>query len=288
MMEQIAFIGFGEAAQAFSGADGWRAATSAFDIKTDNASSREAKLSDYAKYQVAGAASLDELLPSALNIISLVTADQAETVAKQTAEHIPQNTLFFDLNSVAPQTKRNSAEYITSSGGYYVDVAVMAPVYPKQLSTPLLVSSPHAERAAIVLKNIGFTNIRIVGEEIGRASSIKMIRSVMIKGIEALTAECVLAANQADVLEDVLSSLGDEWTQKADYNFDRMMIHGPRRAAEMEEVVKTLEDLGVDALMTRGTVSRQRQIGDLNIKAPADGLENKLSQIKQKQGQETQ
>ncbi len=78
-----------------------------------------------------------------------------------------------------------------------------------------------------------------------------MVRSVMVKGIEALTAEMILAADAAGVTEGVLASLGGDWAAKADYNLDRMLAHGTRRAAEMEEVAQTLQELGIDPLMTR-------------------------------------
>jgi 3-hydroxyisobutyrate dehydrogenase-like beta-hydroxyacid dehydrogenase len=102
--------------------------------------------------------------------------------------------------------------------------------------------------------------VRIVGSEIGKASAIKMIRSVMIKGVEALTAEMMLAARAADVEADVLASLGAGWADKADYNLERMTKHGMRRAAEMEESARTLQSFGIDPVMTRGTIIRQREM----------------------------
>lgn len=111
-----------------------------------------------------------------------------------------------------------------------------------------------------------------------------MIRSVMVKGIEALTAECVLAADAADVLDEVLASLDASekarpWDARADYNLDRMLVHGLRRAAEMEEVVKTLDGLGTGAAMTRGTVERQRAIGALRASTVPEGLGAKIGMI---------
>jgi 3-hydroxyisobutyrate dehydrogenase-like beta-hydroxyacid dehydrogenase len=129
---------------------------------------------------------------------------------------------------------------------------------------------------------LGFTT-RIVGTAIGDASAIKMIRSVMVKGIEALSAECALAAHAAGVEAEVLASLDrswkeQSWAERFDYNLDRMLIHGLRRAAEMEEVVKTLDGLGTGSQMTRGTVQRQRAIGAIGQGAP-DGLQAKVDRI---------
>jgi 3-hydroxyisobutyrate dehydrogenase-like beta-hydroxyacid dehydrogenase len=193
-------------------------------------------------------------------VLSLVTADQALLAAKAAATHLEIGALYFDMNSVAPDTKRAAARAVEAVGGCYIDVAVMAPVDTARLAVPLLVSGPHAEVGAFMLEELGFSKVDVLRGNVGRASSVKMIRSVMIKGIEALTAEMVMAGDAAGVLPEVLASLGSDWPTKAAYNIERMKTHGQRRAAEMEEVARTLVALGVDPVMTRGTVARQREM----------------------------
>jgi len=213
-------------------------------------------------------------------VISLVTADQALAVARSAAECLAGQALFCDMNSVAPATKRSAAQAVEAAGGRYVDVAVMAPVEVRRLGTPLLLSGPHAASGLAALQALGFTDLRAVGDEVGRASTIKMLRSVMYKGMEALTAECLIACERAGVTDDVLASFGSDWASGADYRLDRMMVHGLRRAAEMAEVVKTLEGLGVEPLLTRGTVERERAIGGLGMSDPPEGLFAKLEILK--------
>jgi 3-hydroxyisobutyrate dehydrogenase-like beta-hydroxyacid dehydrogenase len=274
----VTFIGFGEAGQAFA-----RPGARAFDHKTDDVATRAAKLADYA---VAGVQSCDtaaQALSGAAIVLSLVTADQALAAARAYAPMLDPGALWLDMNSVAPATKRAAADAIEAAGGRYVDVAVMSPVLPAQLNVPLLVSGPHAEEAADTLRDAGFTKVSIAGDKVGDASSIKMIRSVMVKGLEALSAECILAAHRAGVTEAVLASLDHSWKDQPwqsrfDYNLDRMLAHGLRRAAEMEEVAKTLEDLGIDPAMTRGTIARQREIGGIGAQPP-QGLHAKLDTI---------
>ena len=152
---------------------------------------------------------------------------------------------------------------ITAAGGHYIDVAVLAPVEPSRLAVPLLISGDAADEALAMLRSIGFRDLRAIGGEVGRASAIKMIRSIMIKGVEALTDEMMAAAQRADVTEEVLASLDASeklkpWAERAAYNMERMATHGLRRAAEMEEVAKTLTALDVAPVMTNGTVLRQR------------------------------
>ena len=100
-----------------------------------------------------------------------------------------------------------------------------------------------------------------------------MVRSVMIKGIEALTLECFLAAARAGVIDEVAASMknnypGLDWGKIVPYNLERMASHGERRAAEMEEVADTLRELGVEPLMTVATVKRQREMGQIGAREP--------------------
>lgn len=284
MGQDVSFIGFGEAGMAF--ATDWSAGLPrprAYDLKTDNAALRDAKLADYAQSGVVGCNSAALALAGVRAAFSLVTADQALSAAESCAPLLATGALWLDMNSVAPQTKRAAAQAIGEGGGRYVDVAVMAPVHPKRRSVPLLVAGPHADAAVEMLGELGFSNVRNVGREIGAASSVKMIRSVMVKGLEALTAECILAAEAAGVRDQVLASLDasssrNDWAARADYNLDRMIVHGVRRAAEMEEVVKTLDALGTGSEMTRATVVRQREIGERRLAPPA-GLAAKIAAI---------
>ncbi|MFN3553527.1 MAG: DUF1932 domain-containing protein [Novosphingobium meiothermophilum] len=254
----IALIGFGEAGATFAKAAGWQSAALAFDIDPARRKAMEAA-------GVVVCAEAQDALGDADLVLSLVTADSALAAAHDYAPLLKPGALWCDMNSVAPDTKRSAAGVIDAAGGRYVDVAVLAPVNPARMNVPLLVSGPHAAEAAARLRAAGFANTRVVGDDIGRASAIKMIRSVMVKGIEALTAEMMLAATKAGVVDEVLASLdasekAQSWFGRAEYNIERMTTHGLRRAAEMEESAKTLESLGVEPVMTRGTVQRQREL----------------------------
>jgi 3-hydroxyisobutyrate dehydrogenase-like beta-hydroxyacid dehydrogenase len=252
MAQSVSIIGFGEAGQTFAVAGGWGANARAFDLRD--------MVDAYACAGVTGCVDSAAAISGADCVLSLVTADQALSAAEISAKAIAQGALYFDMNSVAPDTKRSAAKLVEAAGGRYIDVAIMAPVDPARLAVPLLLSGPHAEAGATMLQALGFANVRALGGEVGQASAIKMIRSVMVKGIEALTAEMMLAADKAGVTDEVLASLGGDWIQKAAYNLERMTTHGLRRAAEMEEVAKTLTALGVEPLLTTGTIVRQREM----------------------------
>ncbi|KQM85897.1 6-phosphogluconate dehydrogenase [Sphingomonas sp. Leaf23] len=274
----IASIGFGEAGQAFA-----RPGVRSYDRKVADPTARAALLDACRAHAVEGCDTPQAALAGAHAVLSLVTADQALPAARAAVPHLAPGALWLDMNSVAPDTKRAAAQAITAAGGRYVDVAVMAPVLPVRLAVPLLLAGPDAAEAEVVLRDHGFTNVALAGPTIGDASSIKMIRSVMVKGLEALTAECALAAERAGVRDAVIASLDASWKpqgweSRIDYNLDRMMAHGLRRAAEMEEVAVTLEALGVEPAMTRGTIRRQHALGSLGL-TPPDGLTAKLAAL---------
>jgi len=268
----VALIGFGEAGQAF--AKGWRLDApgldvGAFDIKTDDAATKAGKLGDYEAAGVAGSATLAAALYWRSVAFSLVTADRALEAARAAAEQLQPGAMYFDCNSCAPGTKRAAAELIETAGGRYVDMAVMAPVHPKLHKVPLLVSGPQAGAALPVLTSLGMEP-RLVSGDVGRASSIKMMRSIMVKGLEALALECILAARKAGVDDEILDSLGGsypgvDWPKKMAYDFERSTTHGVRRAAEMREVAKTVEELGLMNGMSRAIVEWQQAVGDLAL-----------------------
>jgi 3-hydroxyisobutyrate dehydrogenase-like beta-hydroxyacid dehydrogenase len=254
----VALIGFGEAGERFARAGDWAGHTRGWDISPD----RRALMQQFG---IETGNSPEEALQGAGVAISLVTADAALLAAQQYAALLPQGALWCDMNSVSPDTKRTAAEVVEAAGGRYVDVAVMAPV-DSELAVPLLIAGPHAIQAEELLGKIGFSNMRVVGDTVGKASAIKMIRSVMVKGIEALSYECSEAAEAAGVYDYVTASLDASevhrsWADRIAYNRERMEKHGLRRAAEMEESAKTLQGLGVEPVMTRSTVQLQREVG---------------------------
>jgi 3-hydroxyisobutyrate dehydrogenase-like beta-hydroxyacid dehydrogenase len=269
---RISFIGFGEAGQAI--ASGLRETgierVAAWDILFPEQTG--AKLKEAAKnLGVRVATSAGDAVRETDVVISAVTAASSLDAARSATPHLGGNPYYLDINSVSPGRKQETAGLL-SDRARYVDVAVIAAIYPARHRTPLLLSGPHAEDISPLLRELDMQFL-VVGPEIGSAAAIKMIRSVMIKGMEALTLECFLAAARAGVLEEVTSSLKNnyptlDWTKIADYNLERMASHGERRAAEMEESAATLRELGLDPLMVESTIKRQREMGAIGKQEP--------------------
>jgi 3-hydroxyisobutyrate dehydrogenase-like beta-hydroxyacid dehydrogenase len=262
---RVSFIGFGEAGQAI--ASGLRDAgverIAAWDILFPERAGAPLKAAGQA-IGVRAAASAADAVRETDVVISAVTAASSVEAARSVAPHLIGNPYFLDINSVSPGRKQETAALL-GERARYVDVAVVAAIHPARHQTPLLIAGPHAEEISPLLRELEM-QLSVVGPETGSAAAIKVIRSVMIKGIEALTFECFLAAARAGVLNEVMASLKNnyptlDWGQIADYNLERMASHGERRAAEMEESAATLRELGLDPLMAESTAERQREMG---------------------------
>ena len=235
---KIAIIGFGEAGHMFGKGLSAQADVFAYDINI----TPEMQLNAEAAH-VSLSRDLSAALKDAQIVFSLVTADQAQCAARSAAPLLEDDQVYFEMNSIAPDTKRSNADLIPS----LVDAAIMAPVYPQELSVPLLLAHPDAQIKADKLCALGL-NAMPAGDQIGDAAAIKMCRSIMIKGMEALTIECFLTARHYGVEDAVKASLQGSFPEmgwnkdRVDYWFERVSTHGKRRAAEMREAAKTVKN----------------------------------------------
>lgn len=266
---RITVIGFGEAGGIFA-ADLQQQPSlqlTVWDVKNTRPASSAAMQLKSSACGVRLAASLAEALQDAEIIFSTVTAAEALNAARHTAPFLRPGQTFLDFNSVAPETKRAAARLIGAQGAAYIDVAVMAPVPPKRLATPLLLGGSQGATINDLLQSLGL-NSRLYSLQVGEASAIKMCRSVMIKGLEALTTECLSAARRYGVEQAVVDSLHASFPslgwddQLPHYLISRVAEHGQRRAEEMQEVVKTLHDVNVAPAMSAATAATQQGLVD--------------------------
>ena len=268
----VCFIGFGEAGQAF--ASGLREAgvsqMSAWDILFPEPAGEKLRAAA-GEIGVRMGTSAQEAVSGADIVLAAVTAASSFDVAKSAIQYLRPAQFYLDIHSVSAGRKQQTAQAVNESVRY-VDVAVMAPVHPARHKTPVLLAGPYAEALAPVLQALDM-NVGIAGDKVGSAAAIKMVRSVMIKGLEALTTECFLAATRAGVEPQIFASLsksfpGLDWPEMVEYNLERMANHGIRRAHEMEEVARTLHELGIEPHMTSGTITRQYEMGELGKTEP--------------------
>jgi len=252
-----------------------------YDILVDAPATREVLRAEAQVRDVTMTASPREAVTGAAIVVSAVTATGSRDVVRAAAPHLARGALFMDINSVSPNTKRASAVDIDGGGGHYVDAAVMAPVPPYGLAVPILLGGAEADALAAIVRPAGM-NVEVVSADVGYASAIKMCRSVMVKGIEALALECLLAARSYGVEDRVLASLDETFPgllsgPRADYLVSRIVVHGRRRAAEMREVAATLQEAGVPPRLATATSQAEDWIADLVRGGVLDGSDRNFA-----------
>jgi 3-hydroxyisobutyrate dehydrogenase-like beta-hydroxyacid dehydrogenase len=273
VIASVGFVGFGEAG--FHIAKGLRetglAKTFAYDIDTSE------KVRTRARETGTDVLESNADLTAACDIVfSAVTADQAGNAASQTAPFLSSRHYYADLNSVSPQMKQRIGRTVSAAGAHFVEVAMMAPVPPYGHKVPMLLGGAAAPPFVELMTPFGMRMEVVSTDQIGRAAAVKMFRSIVYKGLEALLFECVLGASHYGAEPRVFASLnesfpGIDFQKLADYMVGRVVVHGERRAREMEEVASTLRELGVDPIMAEATVRRMDWAADLDLKARFSG-----------------
>ena len=239
----------------------------AFDVKlrSDEASG---PLRDHASHHgVRLTASHVELAAQSDLIVSAVTASQAVPVAEACAATVKRGAYFLDFNSASPGAKQRAAGMIDAAGGRYVEGAVMTSVPPYRIKVPLLLGGGDAAALAPKLVELGFA-AKVASDKLGVASAVKMCRSVMIKGLEAMVIESFTTARAYGVEDAVLASLketfpGIDWEKQGAYFFQRVIEHGRRRSEEVREVAETVREAGLTPWSSQGTAERQAWVADL-------------------------
>jgi 3-hydroxyisobutyrate dehydrogenase-like beta-hydroxyacid dehydrogenase len=276
-MTHIAFIGFGEAAQAMANGLSKQPSVTrltAFDIRFADAA-QAGDLTERAKVRkVEAHADLADALAGADIVLSLVVGSAAVKVGEDAGRRLKPGQTFIDLNSISPDAKKRVGAALASGGpADFVEGAVMARVPPYEHKVPILLAGMAAERAAGLLSKAGM-EVEAVGTEIGQACAVKMIRSVIVKGVEALLIESLTAAEKAGVRERILDSIsetfpGVDWRATATYYIGRTQQHGARRVTEMKEAAATLQSLGLEPVLSQAISAT---IGTAHAKFKASGL----------------
>jgi 3-hydroxyisobutyrate dehydrogenase-like beta-hydroxyacid dehydrogenase len=269
----LGLIGFGEAG--FHLAKGLRAsgagAIYAYDVNANTPGLRDIIRS---RAQDSAAQLVDspfDLAHAATVLISVVTAASARNACRQIMEYLRPSHIYADFNSVSPELKRAIAGDVAIAGAQFVEGAIMAPVPPNGHRVPILLNGSPACALKEILSPFGM-QLDILNAEIGAATAVKMCRSIVVKGLEALLFECVMAAEPYGAADRVFASLGQtfpgiQWPELASYMVSRVVVHGERRAREMEEVARTLKAAGVEPVMSEATARLQDWAARLDLRS---------------------
>jgi 3-hydroxyisobutyrate dehydrogenase-like beta-hydroxyacid dehydrogenase len=209
-----------------------------------------------------------ELADAADLIFSVTPGSASLESAAAFAPCLTRRHIFSDFASATPKIKKGVAERLGRTGALLGDGSIEGT--PLQgYSMRMLSSGPSGERVRDHLVPWGM-QIEFVGQDLGRASGIKILRSVLIKGIEALTDEMLLAARHYGIDEIVLASasktLARPWMDTVHSLTPSGVIHAKRRAEELEMSAEAVQDAGIEPIMARAIAARLRWKEALGLK----------------------
>ncbi len=268
-LQRVGLIGYGEVGKIFSSGLKDKPGVidvGAWDLKFAAPSSSQAERAHAAQAGVKAHDAMQSLCQASDFVISAVTASNTLAVAQEAARCLRPGTVFLDLNSASPGTKQQAAAAVQAAGARYVEAGVMTSVPPYGIRVPMLLGGAHASELAQRRQAWGL-DAKAVSDQLGVASAIKMCRSIMIKGLEALVIESYATAREYGVEDHVLPTLAEtfpsiDWPAQGAYFFSRVVQHGKRRAEEMRESANTVREAGFEPLMTAAIADKQQWVAD--------------------------
>ena len=186
-------------------------------------------------------------------MISAVQGEHALEAAEAAAPLLKKGAHYLDLCTVTGGCRTKIVRRSRRPAGRYIDIAVMGGFFKQGIKAPMLVAGEDVEPVVAWMNANGF-EAKALGPRPGSASSVKMLRSALIKGVEALGVEAYVTAERQGILEEVMGCMGDVDPVR----LRRLRRHAgadPRRACpspleEMGLVAQTLRETGVEPLMT--------------------------------------
>ncbi len=247
-MTSITILGLGEAGRGF--ARGLAAAGA--DVRGYDPAQQS---SDAAVRQMP---TLAAALADADVTLSLVAGHTAAAVARDALPHLRAGSVFADLNSGSPDAKEQIAAAAAAHGVLMADVAVLAPVGRAGHRTPLLASGDGASTFATALGPFG-VSVEVLDAPAGAAARRRLLRSVFMKGLGALTLEALTAADAAGAGAWLRDQIAAEFGGDGEALIDRMVSgtprHAGRRVHEVRAAAAELATLGTPADITHATLS---------------------------------
>lgn len=270
MENVISFIGFGEAA--FHIANGLRSMgltnITAYDVNQNHEEKGKIIRNRAKEADIVLADSLEEAFSKSKFVASLTNSKAAYCVAEKIMPNLKPGQVFVDMNSAAPALKEKISKIHHESGVLVCDAAIMTTVPGKGHKVPIFLSGDGAKDFVLGLEGYGM-NLTDLKAPIGASSAIKMFRSVFMKGLPQLMMESMIPAAKYGALDTLIESLNETLVGKTIEELSqtfigRTMIHAERRSKEMADAVLTLEEMGLDASMSKSVQYKLEELADKN------------------------
>ena len=202
------------------------------------------------------AGSLADAVHHADLVLSILPPGRALELAQEVGPD--PGPLYVDCNAVSPATVRTIRRVI---GDRFVDAGIIgAPASPR-----FYASGPHAhELTKLPL------DVRVLGDEMGQASALKMCYAALTKGLTALLTESMVTAQANGVYDGLREELADSQPQflaSAERGLPGMVPKAYRWIAEMEEIASTFEATGLTPRMLLGAADVYRLVEEARTAA---------------------
>lgn len=217
----------------------------------------------------------EELARRSTLIIGVTPGKASIESAQAFASHLTPAHVFVDFASATPKVKQAVGAALKGSGAQIADASIMGTPHTDGHRLPILTSGPAAKVFLDAMSPWGLKIEHVTGE-LGAASGIKILRSVIAKGLEALLVECMLGASRYGIDQAVLASFDKFMATRsfegmANFLITTGSIHAERRSQEARMSADALEEVGVEPIMTRATVERLAWVEGLGTKAHFGG-----------------
>lgn len=202
--------------------------------------------------------SLQEAVTGRDIVIAAVPTNHTVELAGQAAPFLSKGQLYVDVSASTPGEKFEVADAITGTGALLADCALLGPLTGKNLTVPQAVSGPGAKQWCHYVSTFKGTDVSFISEREGDASAIKLVRTIFIKGFNALMLEMLQAADYYNVTEEVIESISKSLDGKTfRENMQRLIpgiaVHADRRVHEIEGTIEMLDTAGIDYTMSQAS-----------------------------------
>jgi 3-hydroxyisobutyrate dehydrogenase-like beta-hydroxyacid dehydrogenase len=262
--QKIGFIGFGEVARALS----QRMKEMGGEIVAyDKFPDRVKKKAEELKIPLLE--KMEGLIGSCNLILSTLWPDTALEAAREASSLLSPGKIYCDMNSISPETTEEIQKVISPTGADFVKIGIMAGIPDRGFAVPMLAGGPKAKEVEEILSSLGLI-IRAIGTDPKHPAAMKILRSICLKGLVALAYEMLRGAEKYGVSDQILES-ASEVMSKASFKdtlsnwLSSTAIHARRRAKEMEEAIETLENAGIDPVMSMGTKKIFEEIASFGL-----------------------
>ncbi len=203
-------------------------------------------------------------------VLNVTPGSQALSAALLALPFLKPDTLFADFSSAAPKALLDAAAHFAPN--CYVDVAIMGSVSIHKHKTPLITSGAGALHLQQILNPLGFQIEVLADSQPGEATALKLVRSILTKGMDAVIVECLLIAEALGLRNTLLGQIKDlDKSTLSELISMFISTHAPhalRRQQEMQTIEETLSDLGVPLIVTQSVIKRySRTIATLGSNA---------------------